>query len=162
MRIVTNGTLLRPGVIGDHDLRLLLRSPGHPLMAKGAELSRVCWHKHLEAGGMIGAARRGHEHAMRLSLAGGAVADFALNDLSDIGAVVDAFRPRRHLLGVTWRAISNTPVLGFFRSDLRDRITTVMTVFVEGFDREVSFRRIPDHGAGHEQDDETKNMSRHG
>ena len=162
MRIVTNDTLLRPGVISNHDLRLLLRSPGHPLMAKGAELSRVCWDKHLEAGGMIGAARRNYEHAMRFSLAGGGMADFALDDLSNIGAVVDAFGPRRHLLGVTWRAISNTPVFGFFRSDLCDRITTVMTVFVEGFDRETSFRRVPDHRAGHEQDNETKNVSRHG
>jgi len=162
MRIVTNGALLRPGVIGDHDLRLLRRSPGRPLMTKGAELSRVGWDRHLEVGGVIGAARRDHEHAARLALAGGAVADFALDDLSSIGAVVDAFGPRRHLLGVTWRAISNTPVLGFFRSDLRNRIAPVMTVFVKGFDREASFGRIPDRGAGHEQDDETKNVSRHG
>jgi hypothetical protein len=37
-----------------------------------------------------------------------------------------------------------------------------MTVFVERFDREACFRRIPDHGAGREQDDKTKNVSRHG
>jgi len=132
-------------------------------VAQGAELSRVGWDRHLEVGGVIGTARRAHErHAARLSLAGGAVADFAFDDLSTIGAVVDAFRPLRQLLGVTRRAISNPPVLGFFRSDLRDRIAPVMTIFVERFDSEASFRRIPDHGAGHEQDDETENVSWHG
>ena len=99
---------------------------------------------------------------MRFSLAGGAMADFALDDLSNIGAVVDAFGPRGHLLGVTRRTITNASVLRFFRGDLRDRIAPVMTVFVERFDREACFRRIPDHGAGHEQGDETKNVSRHG
>ena len=111
---------------------------------------------------MIGAARRDRKHVVRLSLAGGAVADFTFDDFSEVGAVVDAFRPLRQLLGMTRRAISDASVLGFFRSDLRDRIAPVMTVFVERFDCEASFRRISDHGAGHEQDDETKNVLRHG
>src|SRR5208282_3360439 len=98
----------------------------------------------------------------RLSLAGGAVADFAFDDFSEVGAVVDAFGPLRQLHGVTWRAISNTSVSRFFRRDLRDRITPVMTVFVEGFDCEASFRRIPDDAAGHQQQDKSENVSRHG
>jgi hypothetical protein len=58
--------------------------------------------------------------------------------------------------------MSRFPTAGHLISCLRDRTAPVMTVFVERFDREASFRRIPDHGAGHEQDDETKNVLRHG
>jgi hypothetical protein len=58
--------------------------------------------------------------------------------------------------------MSRFPTAGHLISCLRDRTAPAMTVFVERFDREASFRRIPDHGAGHEQDDETKNVLRHG
>ena len=100
MWIVTDDALLRPCVIGDHDLTLLQRPSRHPLMAEGAKLSRVCRDDHFDLGRVIGAGRRNLEHAAHVALSGGAMADLAFDDLSDVGAVVHPFGPFGDLLRV--------------------------------------------------------------
>jgi hypothetical protein len=105
MGIVTNGALLRSGVVGDHDLRLLRGPARHLFMAKSAKLCRIGWDGQLQVIRVIGPGGRVHKHAARISPAGRAMADLALDDLSDINAVVDAFRPFREALRVARLAI---------------------------------------------------------
>ena len=98
MRVVTNNALLRPGVVGDHDLTLLQRPARHSFMAKGAELSRVGRDDHFE---ILRVFRAGGSPLVRVgivALAAGPVTHLAFNDLSDIGTVVHAIGPLRELL----------------------------------------------------------------
>jgi len=131
MRVVTDHALLRPGVLGDHDLTLLQRPPCHPFVAEGAELPCVGRHDHLEAGRVIGPGRRRFEHAAILTLAGGAVADLAFDDFSDVHAVVDALEPVGDLLRMARRAIPDALVFGLVGGDLRNRIAAIVAVLVE-------------------------------
>ena len=131
MRVMASDALLRPGMVSDHDLPLLQRSPGQPFVAEGAELSRVRRNSQLEVGWVIGPGRRSFEHAVIVPLAGSPMADLTLNDLSDVGAVVDAFEPISDLLGVARRTISDAFVLRLVRGDLSNRVAPVMTEFVE-------------------------------
>jgi hypothetical protein len=98
MRIVTNNALLRPGVVGDHDLTLLKGPPRQPFMAQRAELSGVGRDHQFEVLRVIRAGSRSFERVANVSLAAGAVAHLASNNLSDIGAVVHAIGPFRDLL----------------------------------------------------------------
>ena len=95
MRIVTNNALLRPGVVGDHDLTLLKRPSRQPFMAQRAKLSGVGRHDHFEILRVIRAGSRSFERATNVSLAAGAVTHLAFNNLSDVGAVVHAIGPFR-------------------------------------------------------------------
>ncbi|MGB8398493.1 hypothetical protein [Bradyrhizobium sp.] len=90
---MTDSALLRPGVVGDHDLTLLQRSPRQPFMAKRAKLSGVGRNDQLEIPRVIRAGSRSFERAQDVALAAGAVTHLAFNDLSDVGAVVHAIGP---------------------------------------------------------------------
>ena len=93
MRIMTNNALLRPGMIGDHDLTLLERPSRYPFMAKRAKLSRVSRDDQLEIIRVIGAGSRSFERATNVALTAGAVTHLAFNNFSDVGAVVHAIGP---------------------------------------------------------------------
>jgi hypothetical protein len=73
MRIMTNRTLLGPGVVGHHDLTLLQRPARHSFMAKRAKLARVGRYDHFEILWVIGAGSRSLEPAEIVTLTTGAV-----------------------------------------------------------------------------------------
>jgi hypothetical protein len=59
------------------------------------------------------------------------MADLALDDLSDINAVVDAFRPFREALRVARLAICRSFVLWLVGSNLRYGASPIVAIFVK-------------------------------
>ena len=161
MGIMTEGALLRSGVILDHDLGLLQRSPRHLFVTKRAERPRVGRDGKLQVVGVNRAGRCVDIALLGVAAAAGAVADLAFHDLADIGAVVDAFGPFGELRGVAGLAICRALVLGFVAGDFRHRVAAIVPVLVKGLVDEKISRRDRDDAKRHDEKDEPHDMLGH-
>src|SRR5665647_3409436 len=131
-------------------------------MTESAKLPRIGGDHHLHGLRMIRAGGRRPEHVANFAPTTGTVADLALDDLADVGAVVDPAGPRRELLHMAWRAVRRAFVLRFVGSYLRDRVTAIVPVLVKRIDREEFLRAIREYSETDQYEDESNDMSRHG
>ncbi len=161
VRVVARRALLRPRVRVNHDLRLVRRPAGHLLVTERAELPGVGGYREFSVGRMIDARRHRHIRAAGIAAAGDAVTDFALHDLACIGAVVHALRPLRVAFGMTRFAIRGAHVQRLHRGDLLHRIAAIVTIAVEGIDREELLCRVCRGGEADHKHDEPNDMLGH-
>src|ERR1700690_2585000 len=111
---------------------------------------------------MVRPRRRIHKHAAIIAPAGGAMTDFAFDDLSDVSAVVNPCGPIRELLRMARLAIGGALELRFVGGDLGYRVSSIVSVFVKRIGGKKSFCSICHHTEDHHQDDESNDVSRHG
>jgi hypothetical protein len=162
MGVMADGALLRSGVVRDHDLTLLRGPARQPFMTESAKLSRIGGNDHLHVLRVIRAGGRRPEHIANIARATGTVADLALDDLAEVGAVVDTGGPYCELLRMARRAVRRAFVLRFVGSYLRNRASSIVPVLVKRIDGEEFLRSIRKYNETDQYEDKSNDVSRHG
>ena len=129
---MTKGALLCSGVIIDHDLALLPRTPRYLFMTNAAIRPRIRWDGKLQVDGMNRTGRCVDVARIGVPAAAGAMTDFAFDHFANVGTVMDAFGPSGVLNGVAGFAIRRSLELGLVLGDFRNRIAAIMPKLVKG------------------------------